>query len=101
MATPNNYEFPPLVLPTSLKTEVPASSTNSPTIQHDGVAEIVSPAIQPPQGMVADALVKVYFAKAKGGYFGEVHHDTDSVIVIGPTWEDFVETLSKIIRRNG
>jgi hypothetical protein len=98
---PNNYEFPPLDLPASLKAEVPASSANivNPTI-YDGLAETTSPNTQQ-QGMAADARIKVYFAKAKGGYFGEVHTEADTLILIGRTWEDFVENLSKIIRRNG
>lgn len=93
---PNEFEFG--ALPTHLgnntpaaTTSVPASETNTPVVTAPtSVAEILP-----------DATLQVYFAKATGGYFGEVRTPTNLTVVIGRTWEGFVNQLEKLIRSNG
>lgn len=85
----NDNTFPSL--PNTLSRVIPADHTNTPDFD----------AANTPDPMLPDTTLHVFFAQAKGGYFGEIHKANDLIIVIGRTWPDFVKQLETHLRENG
>lgn len=87
---PNDISFPSL--PNTLSRVVPANDSNVAATETE---------YKENDSILPDTTLHVFFAQAKGGYFGEIHKANDLIVVIGRTWPDFVKQLETHLRENG